>query len=253
LRFRGKRNVLKQTYEFVSKITDLVQDPIIYLVGSYATNSQTMGSDIDLLVFVDKNEKKNLVRNLEKVVVTQFPDLHHKIDCKILSKQEGLQSNSLNHLFLVSALQDGILLTKSHFNLKPSAQYLKDSLTEIEEQLASVQHNISIKRDFDISAFLLFAITKSLYYLETLIESQRERKKLNNILGKQYYQLARSYERFTKKGICDNVNIFLLRRGQKSGNFEILKNAIKSVHLYFKEVKQKFLQWFDDQESQEIN
>ncbi len=236
----------KRINQFVSKITEY-NNPTIYLIGSYATGTPSLGSDIDFLIFVDHNIHSFFVNNIRKLLNRQFKDLKRKIDCKILSKQDYSQLVSSNYLMISSMLDNAQLLTGTEVLVKKSPMSLRDSFIKLEDQLEEIKNNISLRENYHISAFSLFVIARSFYFLMNLIEPSKQHKSVKSLFRNHFYRLTRIYEQYSKKGVLTSFTVQIRKGRQRSGDFKFLNAVYKILNSYRQETKTKFYKWFDSQ------
>lgn len=241
---------MKELKNKISEITTVVRvkypEIIIYLTGSYSTNTQISGSDIDVIILVDEEIKSRLISYLQNYIKNNCPQLTKKLDCKVLSKKEVKQSNGIDYLFLFSMLSTGTCLTERTFLLNLDPIKLREALIQIQERILELQDECESQRNFDFIAFALFSITKSLYYLYLIISPEKGRiKRVRDVLKKSFFPLCRIHEKYSQKGIQGVVNVSFSKREQRSGQFHILDNTFLFIKEYYEEVEKEFYNWFD--------
>ncbi len=218
----------------------------IYLVGSYSRGTSTPGSDIDVLVFITEDNQDELKKLILEQTQTDATIPKNKIDCKILFKSAIYSGTPLEYLFILSALDGGIHLFGEPMKIKILPNLLLQLFDTFEERLLQIQLEIQQTQNFSINAFLLFSVTKSLYYLTRLIQPVNDDISTpKTILGKYFFTLAREYEKLTNKGVQVGVSMTVTKRGQRSGNFSLLTQAYPLIWDYFLLRKTHFMKWFD--------
>ena len=241
-----KNYLLTEIISCLEKLTHQYEGLTIILTGSFSTQSATLGSDVDILIFVGSQTEKDVAHAFKKIINTNDPLIMKKLDCKVLSKKSVPRYTHIDYLFLLSSLQEGTVLFGSPINLKMAPTKLRDALIFVEKQLQEVKQEITLRQNYEINAFLLFSITKSLYYMERTISQSRRKKALKEILpNKHFHHLARVYEKLTVKGTQSGLNIRLTKRGQKSGNYKTLSKEWECVENYLQAIKDRFFVWFD--------
>jgi predicted nucleotidyltransferase len=102
----------KQIQKLTSIIVEETDADSVYLFGSYATGSINKDSDIDLLVVVNKELKKETRRNTISALglKTATPDLFFPKDFKLYSTKEFEALKNDKYSFLYQILQSAKLL-----------------------------------------------------------------------------------------------------------------------------------------------
>ncbi|MHA1449760.1 MAG: nucleotidyltransferase domain-containing protein [Candidatus Hodarchaeales archaeon] len=233
-----------RTQDFIEEIISAFSDSTIYLVGSYSSGTNSKGSDIDILVFVGKDEQSRVVNHMKRQLNTKFKDIKPKIDCKILKRENFHQLLRKHYLMLYSMLSTGKHKNGIKIPVKISPDLLKNAFMEYEEELLFLHQYIDLAQDYDIIACKLFSITRSFFFLARIISTEQQ-KSIKTILGKQFYKLAKIWERYTDKGIVTELTTVKVRKGQKSGNFKDLFKVHAKVAEYKNTLKKEFYNWYD--------
>ena len=241
--------LVNRTQEFLREIAVFAPTATLYLVGSYASGTATLTSDIDLLIYVDKNIQFALVKRFNSLLKSKYPEIHYRLDCKILARQDFSHHLSNHFRMLYSMIASGKHIAGPQISIQLSSTSLRDSLLKLEDQLTEVRQLISYQRNFDFACFSLFSIGKSLYHLDILINPvKKSSESFKKLFGKHFYQLAKVYERNARKGVQTDLIQRFTNRKQKSGNFNILNQAYNAVYSYTHQVKEKFYVWYDSLE-----
>ena len=97
----------KQIKKLVGLIVNEVNPKKIFLIGSYAANTQTKNSDVDLIVVVeddlDKKERRNKICHLNLLLA--IPELMFPKDMFLYSEKEYEKLKNNSQSFLFGALQ----------------------------------------------------------------------------------------------------------------------------------------------------
>ena len=241
----SEKGVLSSLKEFVAMINDLEPLASIYLIGSYASRTNDKESDIDLLVVINTTLKDQLIDELKQIPLEKFPEIKRNLDCKVLSKRDLSQQGAINYLMLTSMFQTAQHLDGPKLKHDLSSHRLREALIQLKEQLNSVKHDISEKRNYDVTAVSLFSIAKSYFFHQKLFEPKNQQE-LKTILGRDFYTLSRIYNDFSKRGIQGNLSLILIKKGQKSGNYKLLSRVYNRLKIFEQEVTENFYQWFKE-------
>lgn len=170
------------------------QDVIIYLVGSYAEGNMGKKSDIDFLIISDKKTK--LSKIIKKKMYMEFSDIYHKLDIKIISKQDLKEVQNSNYLLIYSLIDKSKLITGNTILLKLSPVKLKKSYNMIIEEVKLVERLIEQQFDEVLIASKIFSLGKSLHYLERILKG--DSKNMKEIFQNNLFYLGNNYEKAIK-------------------------------------------------------
>jgi len=241
----GRRNrelIGEGTIEaIVRSIRNFAPDAVVYLVGSYANNTATPGSDLDIVFVTEKNRQKTLAKEAKETLGTRFQPICKKIDCKIIT-QEDLHQGP--YLMCYSMITGGKCLTEEPIEMKLSPKRLLQELNRLVEQRQEIEEMINNKTNFNISGALLFNMGKSLHFLERIVAPE-DYWTLKDIWGRNLSFLGRIYENSTSKGVMTSLTVELDVKKQRSGNYDRLHEALGQLKRYEARVTDGFNLWYE--------
>lgn len=241
--FQANEDLIIRTKAFLDEMTRIFPHLIIYLVGSYALETQTLGSDIDILIIVNHTLKQKVIQTGEKILKADYSDLLQKLDCKILSTKEV--NNPENHLFLASCLKNGKQQTEKGLHFKLSPEMLRSTIYQFEERQQKLKADISDKQNYNIMVYQLISQARTLIFLGELLNLKHTPTHVKDIFGKKgFHKFIRIYEAMTPKGILDGLTITFRQKQQRSGNFQPLNIAFQSLEGSFNTILTEFNQWY---------
>ncbi len=229
-----------------SLISELIKNSIatVYLVGSYASNTASRNSDIDLLIITEANQQNQVARHLKDIIKKRFSHITSKIDCKVISWHDLRIGQSKNYLFLFSMINNGKLLEGKPIQMKLIPERLYQELNKLTNLLEEVEDYTLSKKNFTNTGALQFAIGKSLHHLERII-SPFNYLSLKEIWGRHLVFLGNLYEKMVPKGVTTSLTTRFSIQKQRSGNFKQLATSLVQLQKYEVRVQETFQKWYD--------
>ena len=182
----------------VKASTKLDPKTVIYLAGSYARDSATKRSDIDLLII--HNDKELLKNVLIKELKIQYPVWLKKLDVTILNHNELNLIYGNDYVMFLLNISYGKCLTDNPINIKFKPLLLRKELDRLRHQLIIVDELINKNQDYEMIAGFIFSIGKMLCFMETIINGTRQ--PLKNLFKENLRHLGKCYEqKISTKGI----------------------------------------------------